>query len=280
MARVSLHGRSIAITGASSGIGAATALACAQAGMNVAIMARRPGRLAEVAARCRGLGVKAIVIEGDVTDAAANNRLIEQSVDAFGSLYAVYANAGYGIEKPFHEMTDAEMREIFETNFFGTLGTIRPALAHMLTRPFDGDARKMPRGHILICSSCLAKMTLPRYGAYSATKAAQNHIGRAMRLELEAKGIAVSTVHPISTTTELFDVVKKRSDRPELAGHTPRAFTQSAETVAACTVACLRRPKPEVWTGIRGRITRFGMAINMLLPGLPDVLLRPMAARW
>jgi len=279
MSAVNLAGRSIAITGASSGIGAATAIACAAAGMHVALFARRVDKLAQIAERCRQAGkgtTRVITVEGDVSDPQACRQLVDLSIQAFGSLYSVYANAGYGFEKPMHETSEAELRQIFEVNFFGTMNTIRPALDHMLSRPFEGDARKSPRGHILICSSCLSKITLPRYGAYSATKAAQNHIGRAMRHELDGKGVAVSTVNPISTTTEFFDIVKQRTGK-ELQTHTPGLFVQTAETVARHTVTCLRRPHAEVWTGVRGAITRLGMATLTLIPALPDLLFRGMA---
>ncbi len=279
MSTINLQGRSIAITGASSGIGAATAIACARAGMHVALFARRADKLARIAELCRQAGggsTRVIVLEGDVSDAQACKQLVELSIQAFGSLYSVYANAGYGFEKPMHETSEEELRQIFEVNFFGTMNTIRPALDHMLSRPFEGDARKAPRGHILICSSCVAKITLPRYGAYSATKAAQNHIGRAMRHELDSKGVAVSTVHPISTSTEFFDIVKQRTGK-ELETHAPGLFVQTAETVAKHTVTCLRRPHAEVWTGVRGAITRLGMATMTLMPVLPDVMFRGMA---
>jgi short-subunit dehydrogenase len=279
MSTVNLQGKAIAITGASSGIGAATAIACAKAGMNVALFARRADKLAHVAELCRQAGGKStrvIAVEGDVSDPEACKQLVDLSIEAFGSLYSVYANAGYGFEKPMHETSEAELRQIFEVNFFGTMNTVRPAMEHMLSRPFEGNARKAPRGHILICSSCLAKITLPRYGAYSATKAAQNHIGRAMRHELDGKGVAVSTVHPISTTTEFFDIVKQRTGK-ELQTHTPGLFVQPADTVAKHTVCCLRKPHAEVWTGVRGAITRLGMSTLTLLPALPDLMFRGMA---
>ncbi len=281
MTQVNLRGRSIAITGASSGIGAATAIACARAGMHVAIMARRAGKLAEVAIRCREAGAatgsKVLVMEGDVADAAACKRLVDESVATFGMLYAVYANAGYGFEKSMVETSEQELRRIFEVNFFGTMNLVRPAVEYFMSRPFEGDARRRPRGHVLICSSCLAKMTLPRYGAYSATKAAQSHIGRAMRHELEPKGIAVSTVNPISTSSEFFDTVRQNTGVSNLAMHTPGFWFQTPEKVARCTVDCLVRPEPEVWTGVRGRITRLGTAVCTLLPFLPDLMFRKMA---
>jgi short-subunit dehydrogenase len=271
---IDLRNKPIAITGASSGIGAATALACAAAGMPVAIGARRADKLDSVVKRIRANGGRAIAIPMDVADPAQCRTLIDATVSEFGSLYAVYANAGYGVEKPVHEMTDDEVRIMFEINFFGTLNTIRPAIEHM--RRAAAPTGRGLRGHVLICSSCLGKMFLPYFSVYSATKAAQNHIGRAMNLELRPERIAVSTVHPISTRTEFFETVEKLSGNGHMIEHSPEMFTQSADFVARCTTACLRSPRPEVWTGFAGHFVRFGMSVNTLIPRLADLsLYRP-----
>lgn len=264
MPRIDLSGKPIAITGASSGIGAATAIACARAGMPVVIGARRMDKLAAVVDIITAAGGKAIAVPTDVTRPGDCQRLIDETVARFGSIYAVFANAGYGLESPVAEMADQALRDLFETNFYGTLNTITPALPHM---------RRAGRGHILICSSCLAKMTVPYYSAYSATKAAQNHIGRAMNLELRNEGIHVSTVHPIGTRTEFFDTVKKLNGGAKIVDHTPDRFMQPPERVANAIVRCLRRPKPEVWTST---FVRFGMALCNAFPGIEDFWLHRM----
>lgn len=258
MARIDLAGKPIAITGASSGIGAATAIECARAGMPVVLGARRPDKLEAVTAMITAAGGRAAAVPMDVTRPEDCRRLIDETVGRFGSVYAVFANAGYGLEAPIAEMTDEAMRRIFETNFYGTLNTIAPALPLM---------RQAGAGHILICSSCVAKMTLPYYGAYSATKAAQNHIGRAMNLELRGTGVHVSTVHPVGTRTEFFDTVQKLNDGMKIVEHTPDRFMQPPERVARAIVRCLRRPHPEVWTS---RFVRLGMAFCNALPGVED----------
>jgi short-subunit dehydrogenase len=267
MARIDLTGRPIAITGASSGIGAATALACAAAGMPVALGARRADRCEALARKIRDQGGKAIAVNMDVTDPAGCQRLIEETVGAFGSIYSIYANAGYGLETPVSETTDADMRAIFECNFFGTLNTIRPALPHF---------KRAGAGHVLICSSCLAKMTLPFYSAYSATKAAQAHIGRAMNLELEPLGIHTSVICPISTATEFFENVKTECGEPRKVTHVPDRFRHTADRVARATIKCLRRPRAEVWPS--GAV-RLGMAICNAFPGIEHPWIRSMVRK-
>lgn len=265
---IELAGLPIAITGASSGIGRATALACARAGMLVVAGARREDRLASLVEEIRGLGGRAAAVRCDVTNPQDCSALVERTVREFGSVYAVFANAGYGIDRPVHETSAEEMREIFETNVFGTANLIRPAVPHML---------RAGRGHALICSSCLSKLSVPFHGAYSATKAAQEHLGRALRAELAGTGVRVSTVHPVGTLTE-FSEISRRHAHPggPTPPRTPAAFTQPAETVARAVVQCLRRPRAEVWTSWSAR-TAFAMAA--VLPWVAERVLARMASR-
>jgi short-subunit dehydrogenase len=276
MGAIDLRNKPIAITGASSGIGAATAIACAAAGMPVALGARREDKLRDIVARITASGGKAIAVPMDVCSDADNLRLIDQCRQAFGSIYSVYANAGYGEEKAIHESSDAQIRAMFETNFFGTLSTIRAAMPHLLANPPGPTG---VRGHVLICSSCLGKCSLPFGSTYSATKAAQNHISRAMNIELWNQGVRVSSVHPIGTRTEFFDVAAKRSGGQQSSLKTPPLLMQDASVVATKTLACLRRPRPEVWTGPRGAFVRMSMALGTMFPGTMDVILRGMAAK-
>lgn len=261
---IDLRNKPIIITGASSGIGLATALECSKAGMPVVLTARRRERLDDAAKRIRGQGGKAVVLTDDVADPRSGERAVEACMNEFGSVYGVFANAGYGVEVAVHEMTDADVRRMFEVNFFGTIHSVRPALPHML-----GSGS----GHVLICSSCLAKFAIPYFGVYSATKAAQNHIGRAMRLELEPMGIHVSTVHPVGTKTEFFETAQKLSGTAPMIQHSPEMFMQPPERVARAVVKCLTKPKPEVWTSL---FVRLGMAISTAFPRLADMGVRGM----
>jgi short-subunit dehydrogenase len=281
--RIDLTGKPIAITGASSGIGAATALACAAAGMPVALGARREDKLRLVVERITKLGGRAIAVPMDVCVPTDNQRLIDECVRAFGSIYSVYANAGYGEEAAIADMSDHAVRAMFETNFFGTLATIRAALPAIERNPLPSHDQAGPspvRGHVLICSSCLGKMWVPYYSVYSASKAAQNHIGRAMNIELRPKGIRVSTIHPIGTKTEFFEVVEHRAGgKPVRSLKTPDSMMEPAELVARRTVDCLRSPRPEVWTSFRGACLRWGMGLANVMPGASDFVLRRLAER-
>ena len=258
---IDLAGKPIAITGASSGIGLATAIACARAGMPVALAARRVERLESAVREIVSAGGRAIAVPTDVDKPEDCRALVRRTIAEFGSIYAVFANAGYGLERPIHLTTDAEMRAIFETNFFGTLNTVRPALEVML------PARS---GHILICSSCLAKIGTPMVGAYSATKAAQDHIARAMRAELSRSGVLISSVHPIGTATEFFDRKTSESGR-EVLSRPPGFLMQKPDRVAQAIVRRLGKGRgAEVWTSAS---VRLGFAFLNAFPNLGDRVL-------
>ena len=257
-----LTGKVIAITGASSGIGAATAVACAKAGMDIAISARREDRLQETAARVEQFGRKALIVPGDVDREEDARRLVDRTVGEWGRLDAVFANAGYGLYGPIADTTDARARAIFETNVFGTLRTIRAAVPVM---------RNCGEGHILICSSAVSEIGLPMYGLYCATKAAQDSIASALRAELAHEGIHVSSVHPVGTRTEFYDTARSRSGTPEPQFNTPAPLVQTAAKVAQAIVRCLRRPKPEIWPQ---PMARLGLAIVTAVPAFNAMSMR------
>lgn len=267
MSKINLRDKPICITGASSGIGRATAIECARSGMPVVCAARREDKLREVVEEIRTQGGRAEYVVVDVADAGACRAMIDSTVETFGSIYAVFANAGYGVERAVHEMSDADLREMFEVNFFGTMNSIRPAIGPMI---------EQGAGHVLLCSSCLAKFSMPYYGVYGATKAAQCHIGRAMKLELESTGVHVSTILPVGTRTEFGQVSKRRSGVSPIMDRTPDRFMQSAERVARAIVKCLGKPKSEVWTS---RLTLYSAAVMTAFPRSVDVIGRSMVKR-
>ena len=267
---VNLQDKVMIITGASSGIGAATAIECARSGMDLVLNARRAEKLTEVARAIEKLGRKATLVIGDVTEEGLSLRLLDEAEQAFGGFYAVFSNAGHGLDRPAHETSEDELRHIFEVNYFASVDLISASAKRLIKqgRP----------GHLLMNSSCLAKFTLPHHSAYSATKAAQNHFCRAMRLELKPERIEVSSVHPITTTTEFFQVSQKLSGNENFDGivpdHAPRMFIQPPERVARAIIKGLRKPPAEVWTSFIVRATAGMMTV---FPSLFDVLMRKQA---
>jgi len=270
MHRRSLEGQVLVVTGASSGIGAATAVAAARAGMDLVIAARRADRLEAVAQRIVATGRRAKIVCIDVADPRASEVILGAAHDAFERLDAVFANAGIGIERPVVDATPEEDDLIWRVNFFASRDLLRAAARDMIERG--------RRGHLLMCSSCLGRIALPMSGAYCATKAAQLATCTAMRHELRGAGIMVSSVHPIGTETEFFrasamlsgTVIPAQGRPPEI----PRFLFQKADVVAKAVVRCLMRPRPEVWTSTSVRVAAGLMTI---FPGLADRAIRRLA---
>ena len=263
----------VLITGASSGIGAATAIACAQAGMDVTLAARREDKLAQVAERVRAIGRRAEPVVCDVALNEDVRKLFEQSWATHGRLDVVFANAGYGLCSPVMEMSDEAHRHIFEVNYFGTLRCVRHGIAD-LRRTADGLK------HMMICSSAVSEIALPRYGAYCATKAAQDSIAGSLRAELNDERIAVTSVHPGGTETEFFEVAHQLTDdqRRKRRGktNTPAMLVQTAEKVGRSVVGAIRRPRPEVWPTFGAR---YGLAFTTAFPRVAAWVMRNWAHR-
>lgn len=224
-------------------------------------------KLQKLAREIIDAGGQATAIELDVASDASSEAFLDRAEADLGPLYAVFANAGFGFERPVHETSDADMREIFEVNFFGTLRIVTPMARRFIERR---------SGHVLICSSSIGKMAIPGYGAYCASKASQWHIGRAMRNELKPHGVHVSTIHPIGTRTEFFDEARRRSGGGSLVENTPKAFIQPPERVARAVVVCLKRPRTEVWTSLPSRL---GLGLLSTLPKLGDLAMDRFAKR-
>ncbi|MCG8615309.1 MAG: SDR family oxidoreductase, partial [Desulfobacterales bacterium] len=207
-----LKDKVMVITGGSAGIGAATAVAGARAGMKVVIAARRDEALERVAARVREAGGEVLTVVCDAASDADVSALAEQTVERFGGMDVMFANAGYGLFMPVEHMTDEATRRIFEVNYYGTIRCVKAAVPLM---------RKRGGGHVVITSSIVGRVGLPFYAQYSATKAAQDALGTGLRVELEPDGIDVSVLYPIGTKTEFFEVSAKLGDREEVLENTP-----------------------------------------------------------
>lgn len=270
----SLQGKVVVITGASSGIGAATAIACAHRGMHLVLGARRADRLEEIAERARSHGVKVELLVGDVCDQGNSEALLDLADERLGGADVVFSNAGYSFERPLTSTSDAELRRMFEVNFFASVELGRLAAARWIAAKRGG--------HLILCSSCVSKFPLPYQGVYAATKAAQAMVARSMRHELAPQEIEVSTVHPITTRTEFFDTSAahsgfeaSRAGKDGVPDHAPRFFIQTPERVAEAIVRAIQSPRSEIWTSW---IVRFSAALFTLFPGLQDRVMSRQAA--
>ena len=246
------RGRVALVTGASSGIGAATALALAGAGLRVALCARRKDRLDQVAARIAAQGGAATVHAVDVTDPLAVRAMVEAVDTQWGRLDVLVNNAGRGLSATLEQTTAEELRALMELNVVAVLGATQAALPIM---------RRQGGGHIINVSSIAGRRAVPYRAAYSATKFALGALSETLRVELTGSGITVTLVYPIGTETEFHQVeVQKVPWRP-------MGPVQSAERVARAILGCVRRPRPEVYPYWPARILA---VMSVIAPGLVD----------
>jgi NAD(P)-dependent dehydrogenase (short-subunit alcohol dehydrogenase family) len=190
MARTPLAGKTVLITGAARGIGAALARNAAARGARVALAGLEPELLAAVADE---LGPEHLWVECDVTDAEALKQAVQRTVDTFGGLDVVVANAGIA---PLTTVATASARALartIEVNLIGAMLTAHAAL------PFVAERK----GHVLLVSSAAAFTVLPGMSAYCAAKAGLERFGDALRLEVAHRGVTVASAHPTWIDTDL-----------------------------------------------------------------------------
>jgi short-subunit dehydrogenase len=251
--------RIVAITGASSGIGRATALRLAREGAVLVICARRAERLEAVADQIRAAGGQALPLVAEVTSADDMERLVGTAVDRYGRLDVMMCNAGFGVAGAIDDITSEQMRRLLEVNYMGTFHAARTAL-----RVF----RRQGHGHVIIVSSIVGKRGVPYMGAYSATKFAQVGMAECLRAEVAGSAIHVSVVFPVSTETEFFDVMTRETGAKVAYAGGPR---QEAAVVAEAIARAIARPVPEVFPHFQSRALVW---INTFAPGFTDRLVQ------
>lgn len=200
-----LRGKTVIVTGASSGIGRETAREFAAAGSNVVLIARNETALRELAARLSSGGARVLPAPADVRDEQAVNEAVERAAGEFGTVDVLVNNAGLGLAATISEGSLSNMRYLLDVNLFGPVYGVRAVVPHM---------RRQGAGAIVNVSSVASRIVSPYNGFYSATKAAMNAITDALRLELEADGIAVTAVYPGFTVTRFHENVIREVQMP------------------------------------------------------------------
>ena len=252
-------GRVVAITGASSGIGRATALRLARDGVTIVACARRADRLEQLGHDVEAAGGRALTVVADVTREADMNGLVARAVERFGRLDVMVCNAGFAIYGAIDSITPDQMHRLVDTNYFGTYYATRAALPVF---------RRQGTGHIVMVSSIVGKRGVPFMGAYSATKFAQVGLAECLRSEVEGSGIHVSVVYPVSTTTEFTEVMLRETGTGISQSVGPR---QTADQVADAIADAIARPVPEVYPYATSR----GLVLlNAIAPGFCDRLVK------
>lgn len=219
-----ISGTVTAITGASAGIGAASARALVAEGVSTVLGARRTDRLEELATE---LGDDVAIVEMDVTKPEDSNRLISTAYEKFGRLDALVANAGIGAYGGIMDLSDEQLTEMIDTNIAGTIWPIRAAVPGFI---------EAGKGDIVIVASVAGLRGAADEAVYAATKFAQVGLAGALDRELREHGIRVTTLSPGGTATEFAMGAGRTPDMPGLAD------MMRPEDVASAVVTVLKQP--------------------------------------
>ncbi|WP_437571488.1 SDR family oxidoreductase [Sorangium sp. So ce542] len=261
-------GHLILITGSSSGIGLATAVACAAAGHRVVATMRRPDKAGALLAAAAAAGASLEVEQLDVAAASAPDR-VREILQKHGPAYALVNNAGIAVGGAFEEQADDDVRAQFETNVFGLMAATRAVLPAM---------RGAGRGRIINVSSVSGLVGLPGVSVYAATKHAVEGFSEALRWEVAPFGVHVCLVEPGTFKTEIFFENQRRGAHVSPDGPYA-AMTRTLEQlilqdaakapppapVAAAILRLIEAPSPPFRTLI-GRDARALVALRRVIP--------------
>lgn len=217
--------RVIVITGASSGIGAATARAASAAGARVVLAARREDRVRDLASE---LG-NAVGVRCDVTDQSQVDALVQTALDAFGRIDVLVNNAGQGLQAEIDRLSLDDFRAVLELNVVAPLALLQAVLPIM---------RRQGEGAVVNVSSGTTFADVPGTGGYVASKIALERLSAIARNELEGSGITVSTIIPFATSTEFLASI--RAGRAEAEAMTSGASFDEPEQVADAILELIR----------------------------------------
>ena len=223
-----LTGKVALITGASSGIGRASALALAQAGANLVITARRQDRLQELAAAVQKAGGLSVIVVGDASSEETAQRCVNTSIQTFGSLDILINNVGIGNYKNLVDTSAAEYDEMMAANVRSTFLFTRHAAPLMI---------KQASGTILMISSMAGKYGFPGEAVYCATKFAQVGFAQALDKELRPHGIKVGVICPGGVKTE-FALGKGRTEQAVASS----GMLEPEDVASAVLLACTQSP--------------------------------------
>ncbi len=227
------------VTGASSGIGAATARTLAAQGAAVALVARRKDRLDELAAEIGKGGGRALVLETDVTDAAQASAAVEAAVRGYGRLDILVNNAGVMLLGPIEGAPMDEWERMVHLNVLGLLYTAHAALPHLLRAAEDAPRRV---ADLINISSVAGRVARRTSGVYNLTKFGVGAFSESLRQEVTGRHVRVSLVEPGAVATELTDHL-----RPEILEQTKQRFANverlEADDIADAIAYIVTRPR-------------------------------------
>lgn len=227
-----MHGRVAIVSGAGRGIGAASALALAEAGADVAILARSMDQLEIVADSIRSLGCRAIAIRCDANEPDDVTAAVHRTMDELGRIDTVVSVVGGSMPQPFMSTRDQDLRQAFENNVINGLRLVRICVPHLLTAADD----RLGASSVVMISSAIGHVVGRGYVAYGSAKAALDHAVELMAADLNPK-IRVNAVAPGAILTEALEVVASNPElRASIENATPLRRLGAPEDIAAAVL--------------------------------------------
>ncbi len=260
LSRFDITGQAGIVTGAGRGIGAACALALAEAGADVVLAARTKEQLDEVAAQVQGHGRRAVVVPCDVSDTANLEELVARAMDELGRIDIVVNNAGGAMPRPFLDTSEKALEGAFHFNVTTAFALTKHAVPHML----DGDG-----GSVVNISSAMGRLTDRGYVAYGTAKGALSHMTRLMASDL-APRIRVNAIAVGSVATSALEIVLENEElRTAMVNATPLRRLGEPEDIALAALY-LASPAGAFVTGKVWEVDGGIESPNLEL-GLPDL---------
>ncbi len=229
-----LNGKVAVVTGASSGIGAATARALAAAGARLVIAARREDRLTALADELEAGGGEVRTVAADLGTPAGAEAVVAAAAEAFGRIDVLVNNAGVMFLAPVEESDPNDWDAMIRVNLLGVMNASRAALPHL---------RAAGGGHVVNVSSVSGRFAGPTQGGYNASKWGVNGFSEALRREVHADGITVTLIEPGIVATELTDHIPHPATKTRYEGVVRGMDPLRSEDVADAIVYVVTRPK-------------------------------------
>lgn len=252
MANHTFQDKNAIVTGASDGIGRATALALARQGAHIVLAGRRQNILEQVASEIHRLNQKTLVVSTDVTDQAQVDKLVGTTIEQWGRIDILISNAGEYIRAPVESLTKDDIQRSLAVNFYGGVYCILATLPHM---------RRQGGGHIVVVTSMDGKKGIPPDAPYAAAKYALTGFVDVVRQELHGTGVYISNVLPGRVDTKMIETLRFSWVSAKI----------SSDQVASATLKAIEKRKPIVILPVQAMLLYY---LDVISPRLGDWLAR------
>lgn len=261
-----MKNKTVVITGASSGIGEATAYEFAAKGANLVLAARSVEKLNEVKLRCEQLGVKVLVVKCDVSEEKQCEKLVKEALGAFSGIDVLINNAGISMRALFNDCDLSVIKQVMDINFWGSVYCTKYALPYLLKA----------KGSVVAVSSLAGIAGLPGRTGYSASKFALAGFMQSLRIENLKNDLHVGIVYPGYTASNIRNTALNKAGEAQQESPFDESKLMPAETVAKeIAVMVEKRKASRILTG-QGALLKW---LNLLVPSVVDGLIYKTVAK-